>query len=255
MKNIRFSLILISAYLLISVNSVFGQTAVDGFHADVNTFVYRVKTSSDKIYIAGPTFTTVNGTSKSYLARLLHNGALDTLYNPNPNGGVQGIGFSGSKLVIVGGFTSIGGGASGGIARLNFDGTNDGTFTASINGAGVVAEQPDGKILVGGSFTTVSGVARTQLARFNTDGSLDSTFAPSIDSAVFGITIQPDGKILVAGQFTIVNGQARWRFVRLNSDGSLDDSFNVNPAFPGAGGTTYASAVQADGRSSSAEIS
>ncbi|MCW5948863.1 MAG: VCBS repeat-containing protein [Pyrinomonadaceae bacterium] len=230
------------------VSNAAAQTTTDGFRTDVNALVTQVKASFDKLYVAGPTISTVNGTARSRIARLNQDGSLDTAYNPNPNAGVQAIGFSGAKLVVVGSFSNIGGGASGGIARLNYDGTNDGTFTAAVSGAATIAEQADGKILIGGSFVTVGGQTRTRLARFNTDGTLDSGFAPVIDNSVFGITIQKDGKILIAGQFQNVNGQARWSFARLNIDGSNDANFNVNPAYPGAGGTAYTSAVQADGK-------
>ncbi|HBE82436.1 MAG TPA: hypothetical protein DDW24_06620, partial [Blastocatellia bacterium] len=230
-------------------NTSFAQNASDGFKGDVNGVVGRVAIdTSGSVYIAGQLFTSVNGVSKSHLARLNRDGTLDTTYNPNPNSTLQGIAVSGSKLVVVGGFSSIGGGASGGIARLNYDGTNDGAFTASISGAGALAVDTSARVVVGGHFTTVGGLPRNRLVRFNANGSVDPTFAPDVDSAVFGIAIQPDGKVLIAGQFNNVNGQPRWRFARLNVDGSLDNTFNVNAAYPGSNGTTYSIHVQADGK-------
>ena len=227
---------------------VFTQTAADGFPANANGGVYRVTTNSGVIYLAGQQFTQINGSARSGLARLQNNGTLDTSYNPNPNGALQGMATSGLKLIVVGSFTSIGGAPSAGIARLNYDGTNDGTFTASIASAGPIAVQSDGKVLVGGHFTTVGGQPRNRLARFNADGTLDATFQPNVDNAVFGITVQPDGKILICGQFQTVNGASRWSFARLNADGTTDTSFAVNTGFPGANGSTYESVVQADGK-------
>ncbi|MBK8813869.1 MAG: VCBS repeat-containing protein [Acidobacteria bacterium] len=238
------SIIVVGAFSVLAL----GQSAVDGFHADVNGLVYRVEASFNGIYLAGQQFTTVNGVAKSHLARLNYDGSLDTTYNPNPNSALQALAVSGNKLVVIGSFTQIGGGPSAGIARLNFNGTNDGAFTAAISGAAAVAVQSDGKVLVGGHFTTIGGTPRSKLARFNADGTLDATFTPNVDDAVFGISLQPDGKILICGQFFNVNGQTRWRFARLNADGSLDNSFIVNAGFPGSNGSTYSSAVQADGK-------
>ena len=233
---------------LIFATFVSGQTAADGFQANVNNAVYRVATSSGQIYVAGQQFTQINGTGRFGLARLQADGSLDTMYNPNPNAALQGMATNGLKLIVVGSFTSIGGGPSGGIARLNYDGTNDGTFTAAISGAGPIAVQSDGKVLVGGHFTTVGGQPRNHLVRFNADGTLDATFVPDVDSAVFGITVQPDGKILICGQFQNVNGAQRWSFARLNADGTTDSSFAVTAGFPGANGSTYEAVVQADGK-------
>lgn len=233
---------------LLFVSIVSAQTAADGFQANANGSVYRVTEDSGQFYLAGQSFTQINGASRFGVARLRYDGSLDTTYDPNPNGALQGMAINGSKLIVVGGFTSIGGGPSGGIARLNYDGTNDGSFTAAIASAGPIAVQADGKVLVGGHFTTVGGQPRNRLARFNADGTLDATFTPNIDSAVFGITVQPDGKILICGQFQNVNGVQRWSFARLNPDGSNDNSFIVNAGYPGAGGSTYESVVQADGK-------
>ena len=146
-----------SLFLVIGLIAAFayhaaGQSAIDGFHADVNNSVWKVRTHYDKVYVSGGLFASVNGTAKSHLARLNFDGNLDTTYNPNPNGAIQNMAFSGIKLVVVGSFSSIGGGASSGIARLNYDGTNDGTFTAAISGAGALAVQSDGKIIVGGQI-------------------------------------------------------------------------------------------------------
>jgi uncharacterized delta-60 repeat protein len=247
----KYSVILAAlvSFVVLGPIGIFAQTASDGFKGSINGPVARVATdSTGVIYVAGQQFTTVNGVAKSHLARLNRDGTLDTAYNPNPNSPVQNIAVLGSKLVVVGSFTSIGGAPSGGIARLNNDGTNDGAFTAAISGAGALAVDSASRVIVGGHFTTVGGQPRNRLARFNANGTLDTAFTPDVDNAVFGIAIQPDGKVLIAGQFNNVNGQARWRLARLNDDGSLDTSFNANASFPGANGSTYSIAVQADGR-------
>jgi len=77
--------------------------------------------------------------------------------------------------------------------------------------------------------------------------SLDMSFNPGANDDVYAIAVQADGKILVGGNFTALGGgtgtTTRNHIGRLNPDGSLDASFN-----PGANGTVWALAVQADGK-------
>jgi uncharacterized delta-60 repeat protein len=249
MKMKLRNILLVTFGILAAVgNQASAQSAIDGFKPDVSGMVTDVELGQGRFkYIAG-TFTQVNGTTRNNLARINHNGSLDTTYNPAPNSGVSDIAIKDNQAIVIGGFSTIGGGPSGGIARLNLNGTNDGTFTAAISGAVCVAIQADGKVVVGGHFTTVGGVQRLRLARFNTDGSLDMDFARNIGNSVFGVTIQKDGKILITGQFTTVDGQNRFYFARLNSNGTLDAAFGSSLTTPGGNGTTYASAVQPDGK-------
>lgn len=240
--------LMVLVVIVSTASGIFAQSAIDGFKPDVNGSVSDVELGQGRFkYIAGP-FTQVNGTPRSSLARINHNGSLDTTYNPAPNGLVADVAIRNNQAIVVGGFSSIGGSASGGIARLNIDGTNDGAFTDSISGPVCVAFQADGKVLVGGHFTTVGGVGRTYLARFNANGTLDTTFVPNINSAVFGITVQKDGKILITGQFTIVDGRNRYFLARLYPNGTLDTAFSSSLPLPGANATTRASAVQPDGK-------
>jgi uncharacterized delta-60 repeat protein len=243
------NILLVTLGILVAVgNHALAQSAIDGFKPDVNGSIQDVELGQGRFkYIAG-NFTQVNGTARNNFARINHNGSLDTAYNPAPNGVVSDIAITVNQAIVIGGFTSIGGAASGGIARLNLNGTNDGTFTSSLAGPVCIAVQPDGKVVVGGHFTMVGAVVRPYLARFNTDGTLDTSFSPNINNSVFGVAIQPDGKVLINGQFTSVGGQNRFEFARLNSDGSLDTTFGTSLTLPGANGTTYASAVQADGK-------
>lgn len=242
------SLLVTLSILLTIATGAFAQSALDGFKASTNSFINDIELGQGRFKYVSGVFTQVNGTSRNYLARLNHDGSLDTTFNPAPNAQVGDVAIKDNQIIAVGSFTSIGGGASGGIARLNVAGVNDGTFTASLSGPDCVVIQPDGKVLVGGHFTDVGGVSRLHLARFNTDGTLDTTFVPNINNAVFGIALQPDGKIIITGQFTSVGGQDKFYFARLNSDGTLDASFGASLTVPGGNGTTYNAAVQPDGK-------
>ncbi len=213
--------------------------------------------SNGKIIICGD-FTTVNGASRSRIARLNADGTLD--YSFAATGG--GANFvvntaalqSDGKLVIGGHFTSINGTTRNHVARLNADGTLDESFLA--NGTGIngdvfsLAVQSDGKTVVGGFFTSVSGTARLGIARLNTDGTNDASFLSTagfgVNNSVFAVAIQPDGRILIGGLFTNVNGAERNGAARLNADGNLDGSFLAVGA--GANAALYALSLQSDGK-------
>ena len=142
---------------------------------------------------------------------------------------------------------------AGGAAAARGQSALDG-FDPGANGPiRALAVQADGKILVGGNFTTLGGggtgtTARNYIGRLNPDGSLDTSFNPGANDWVLALAVQADGKILVSGLFTTLGGggtgtTTRNHIGRLNADGSLDTSFD-----PGANGSVFALAVQADGK-------
>lgn len=190
-----------------------------------------------KLLIAG-LWTSYNGTTKNYIARLNGTGSLDLsfLYPTGANKGVYAIAVQGDGKILIGGVFNVYNGATrSGVARLKTDGTLDSTF---VTGAGTnlpvyaIALQADGKILIGGSFTSYNGNVRNHLARLNADGSLDPSFntGNGADSTVYSIRLQLDGKILIGGAFSGYNGYLRNRIARLNPDGVIDNSFS-----PGTG--------------------
>ncbi|MBA4149080.1 MAG: delta-60 repeat domain-containing protein [Verrucomicrobia bacterium] len=212
--------------------------------------------SDGKIVISG-NFTSVNGISRSTLARLDTDGTLDTSFDP-------GTGIAGSssyisqmvqqgdgKIVIGGKFTSINGQTRSGIARLNTNGSVDDTFAPSgvtLSSATVsdLVLQANGMIVICGGFNRVNGSSRTNLARLTTSGILDSSFsAPVSDTRVFSIALQSDGKVLVGGEFNTLGGITRTSIARLTTSGALDATFDPGDA---ARHTTFSIAVQTDGK-------
>lgn len=140
--------------------------AVDtDFNPNANNFngndqIACIAVQPDGKTIIGGGFTRVGGVPRTYIARVLANGAVDTDFNPNANGWVQSVFVQRDGKIIVGGaFTTVGGVPRSGIARLHFDGTLDTDFVATVespNGCpGVIcsAVQTDGKILVRGHFS------------------------------------------------------------------------------------------------------
>jgi uncharacterized delta-60 repeat protein len=216
--------------------------ASNGFNSDPKI----ITTQLDGKILAGGTFTTFNGVSKPYLARLNSDGSLDTSFNTVLDGGINIIlPLSGGKLLIGGDFSAFNGVARPKLARLNPDGTLDSTFSASANGTVYsIIQQSDGKFMVGGNFNAIGGFARTHIARINADGSADGTFNAGANFAIgFSIIQQPNGKYLVHAAYPS-------KIVRLNSDGSLDSSFaNIEIVNGGSSVTPFINSMylQSDG--------
>jgi uncharacterized delta-60 repeat protein len=202
-----------------------------------NNFVDTVVVQPDGKLLIGGNFTSINGVSRGYIARLYSDGSLDSGFNSTLNNRVNSMALQADgKLFISGTY----------IARLNGDGSRDGSFNRQIGYQEYiysVVAQADGKLLVSGKFYMEGG--RNGLARLNSDGSLDTGYAPNIiGSSVSKMVQQANGKLLIFGDFDLVNNVARNHLARLNSNGSLDHSFNAG-VVPYS---VYAMAEQADGK-------
>jgi uncharacterized delta-60 repeat protein len=214
----------------------------------VSSTVWCLAVQTDGRIVIGGDFTSVNGTTRTRVARLNSSGALDGSFVPTNtiSGSVLALAAQSDNKVIIGGsFSSTSFPAYN--ARLNTDGTVDTAFSSYPNGAvNAIGIQSDGKIVIGGAFTTVNGASRYRIARLNADGSLDNTFQNGLTGAsatVRCLQIQTDGKILIGGDFTTVNNTSRSYVARLTSTGALDTGF---VSYPGASAPVYALAVQAD---------
>jgi uncharacterized delta-60 repeat protein len=176
----------------------------------------------DRKVIIGGFFTTVNGVSRTNIARLNQDGTLDSSFNPGTgaNDWANTVALQPDGKVIIGGFfTQVNGVSRNYIARLNTNGTLDTSFnpgTGANGSVGTVALQLDGKVIIGGSYTQV-------IARLNTDGTLDASFNPGNgpDSGVACMALQADGRLLIGGQFASVSGFARNYVVRLSGGDAM----------------------------------
>jgi len=227
-----------------------------GANGPVNSVVVQ----TDGRVLVGGSFTSMNGVSRNYIARLAANGFLDTSFS-------QGSGADGSVMAIVetfvglnreillgGSFLNVNSQPHAGLVRLHNDASIDTTFDPNLSVNGTVyaiAVYPTntvdaGKIVIGGNFKAVDGNPVGCIARLNPDGTLDTTFAPSgASNAVRALAIQYDGRIVVGGSFTNFNGKPLNHLARLNTDGSLDTSFNLGL---GASDTVDSIALQSDSR-------
>jgi uncharacterized delta-60 repeat protein/prepilin-type N-terminal cleavage/methylation domain-containing protein len=217
--------------------------------------VRNMAIQSDGKIIIGGYFTSINGISRSYLARLNTDGTLDAGFNPNVNNQVYAIRLQSDGKVIIGGsFTSVGGTSRNNIARLNSDGSLDTGFNANTSNdvwpnlawVWAIAIQGDGKILLGGIFGQVNGVNRNRIARLNSNGTLDTGFDPGsgANADIYSIVVQDDGKIMVGGSFTSFNSVTINSVARLQNNGDLDTTFvpaNLNSSI-------WSLAIQSDGK-------
>ncbi len=211
----------------------------------VVTGISPMSSSDDRMVVIG-SFTTWNGATRNYIARLnLSNPdgtvTVDDSFNSGGTGAddrIRAMNWynNGTGGLIYGYFRNYNSGGTdsprGCIARLDangYIGTGGFGFVTPMAGwPGMVyslARQRDGKIIIGGDFNGVCGKYRDGLARINPNGSLDSSFKGVVDGVVRSVAVQADGKILAGGAFGQCQGIACASLARLNPDSSYDSTF------------------------------
>ena len=192
-----------------------------------------------KILIAG-TFTQVNGVSRNRIARLMHDGSLDTSFHVGsganqslwkvvlqPNG----------KILIGGGLSSYNGVSRNRIARLNSDGSLDASFDPGSGAMSIIPSnakvsgitiQPDGCLLVCGKFQTFNEVNRNNIVRLYPDGSIDQTFLTTLGANdwIWDCALDSSNRIILVGYFTTYDGDSSKFIARLFSNGIRDTLFS-----------------------------
>jgi uncharacterized delta-60 repeat protein len=183
---------------------------------------------------------TYNGNTCGFIARLLHNGSLDTSFGISQgpvshvvlfNGqvkGAQGDETTG-RITVVGEFGKILDGGNNPnrnrIARFSPAGILDLSFAPQGPDGpiyAVVGQYFTDKLFIGGAFTMYNGVARHNIARLKVDGSLDTSFDPGTgaDGAVNVMMYNPQNqKLLIGGSFTTYNGVSRPRIAQIVAAG------------------------------------
>lgn len=218
----------------------------------VNAYI----TDPDGSVIIGGAFTSVDGTPRKGLARLLPSGALDTDFDPL--GGAVGsvtvsaLAMDAQGRLLVGGSFYAGNTGWTGLARFLPNGDPDTDFAPALGafgGVAAIAVLPDQRIYIGGSFSTYQGEPRTSIARLFPDGALDEGFdarlGDSYGPIVRAIVPLPGGDVLVGGRFSAVSGRFRMSIARLHESGALVPSFNPGR---GPGGLVRGMALMDDGR-------
>ncbi len=179
-----------------------------GADSDINAVALQ---SDGKIVVAGQ-FLNFNGTSASYVTRLMSDGSVDGTFasGTGANHAIYAMHvLSDDKIILAGDLNIFDGNSSGGIVGLNSNGSFDTSFDVSGRVL-TVAGQSDGKIIAGGEFLNAGGLDRRRIARFNSDGSLDTGFLANTAGAdnehIDTILLPSAGKILLGGWFTSFDG-------------------------------------------------
>ena len=130
---------------------------------------------ADRKILAGGSFTTLAGQSRTNLARLNADGTLDIGFNPGANGVVYSLAVQadGRDVWWRAASPALGGQQRYYIGRLSPDGALDIGFNPGavflFGNVAVysVSVQADGKVLVGGDFTTLAGKTCSCIGRLN----------------------------------------------------------------------------------------
>ena len=154
----------------------------NGLNYGTDLPVNAVTTDGNGNVVIGGDFFSVNGSSLSYVARLLPGGALDPSFAPavGPDDVVNSVAIEPNNEILIGGaFQSYNSLNSPGIALLGYNGTLDTSFVPGAGADGVVNTvvlQPNGEILVGGQFRNFGSIRRLGVARLLTNGWVDTSF-------------------------------------------------------------------------------
>lgn len=154
------------------------DTAFNSGQAGANGSVRAITVQSDGKVLIGGLFTTYNGTTNNFLARLESNGQLDnnftTRVSPGADNAVYSIALQDDgKIVVAGDFTRCNGVTRSRVTRLNPDGSVDPSINFGTGANGFVAAallQPVSgfqQIVLGGGFTTFNGASANYITRLN----------------------------------------------------------------------------------------
>jgi len=178
--------------------------------------------AKNKIVIGGR-FQSLDGNSRSGIARLNLDGSADPTFAPVGVGGTYPVVRSiviqpwDGKILIGGEFTSVNNLDRKAVARLNLDGSVDESFTPDlaikIPSVQCLALQGDGKIFIGGFTLSADGAVSLLTAQ----GALDDVFDRNLstDDGITCLAIQEDGNVLIGGGFSRVNGVPRDSIARI----------------------------------------
>lgn len=228
----------------IAVNTATGN-AVSGFpvistpHTGITA---AVPDGAGGFYIGG-NFTQVDGTARTYIARLNSDGSLNA-WNPVLNGSVNAIAVSAdlTTIYIAGGFTQVNATTRNRLAALSAaDGSltswNPGLSNGNIN---ALSLSTAGTIYVAGSFTAASGAiigdsSRTRAAEISLTTGKATAWNPNVSSSFTEVlTIaQSSSSVYIGGDFTQVNGSVARNYAAKISkaSGIVDATWNPNPGY------------------------
>jgi uncharacterized delta-60 repeat protein len=207
-------------------------TAASAANGSVNSLALL----PDGRVLVGGTFTTLTGSPRIYVGRLLTSGALDPTFVPYTPATPAGTGVGkvlvqpDGQVLVSGVFNLRGAGYSNQqIVRLNgstgqYDSSFEYTLPTPDTSPSTILLQPNGYVLVGGYGPSYRRAA--MLARLKPDGTADGSFAgleSTFTSELNALALDNAGRIYAGGMFQNGPGNAFVR--RYLPNGSIDNSF------------------------------
>jgi uncharacterized delta-60 repeat protein len=191
----------------------------------INGVIYAAAAQADGSVIVGGHFESVNGQTRSNLARFHADGTLDKTFLAGPADGVEGtiyaLAIDSKGNILAGGNFTLNSGKSPTLqnfVRFRPDGGLDAAFAAGLSPNGAVyalVVEPKGRIVIGGEFTQVGESLRRNLARFNADGTLDGPVnaAAATTGTVRSLVALQGDRVIAGGALDIAGQPARDLFV------------------------------------------
>ncbi len=195
-----------------------------------------------KIMICGK-FTTVNGISRSYIARINFNGTYDATFTTTINNECRDIEAQpDGKYLVSGYYSTVNGNPKIGLTRFNADDTIDTTFNPPVNnGFNGIELLNDGSVM---GFRPETSCCWSLASRLNSVGIIQANYPMRISLDKSGdLALQQNGKLLIGANFENFSS-----FNRYNTDGTHDPSLD-RLFFSGSGSDKFPKAIEvaADG--------
>lgn len=213
------------ALMLVLLSSVSGYAELDpAFYPNITGLVSTVAVQADGRILIGGNFSAVNGSARSFLARLNPDGSLDGSFAPSngPSQYVSRVSIVNSKIYVS---------AGDGLRCFDLNGALEWSYPMSVATFAVDSQE---RVVLGGQFTRIENQPHRNIARLTAAGALDATFTNAIGccagDSVAALATAGDS-VLVGGGFHSVNGSSVNNFARLDANGSLDLNF-VSTADP-----------------------
>ncbi len=197
-------------------------------------------------YYIGGSFTTVGGSARNNLARILSDGTVDSGFNPNPNSTIRALALSGGNLYLGGDFTLLGATARNRIAAVDASSGAVQAWNPNSDGQVSTLLVSGSLIYVGGVFDNIGGLARNDLAAISVSTGSADTWNANITGAGTSVrSLAISGTTLyVGGVFANIGGQARNHLAAVSTTTGLASS-TWNPGITG----TSVEALQMNGTS------
>jgi len=203
-----------------------------------DNIVRAIEIQADGKLLIGGSFTQMNTTIVTSVARLLANGNVDNTFDTDHqiDGDIYKIAVQADQRILIGGSFSCGTNANPyyGLIRLNSNGALDTTLINSGELASImdIDLQPDGKIIISTDYysTGAPGTTKVGVARLNANGSVDQSFGETISTeannlggpTVFASALRSNGKIVCGGDFTQLGAINRLNLASLDANGLID---------------------------------